>query len=308
MDAAQRRLVTRRCSQIAGRQFGVITREQALAAGFAPRQVESMLKRNEWRRLLPSTYALAAATTSLQQQAMAATKWGGPSAAASHETACALRRFGNARSLPIEISCSRNLRFGEVVVHEVRPWETGEVQLISGISVTSVERTLMDMADRELAPRVEELLDEAFRRSLTNPHRLGGYVQISHGMGRHGAAALRRLLPRYLNGAAFSESILETRLRQLLEQSSLPQPVAQYEVRDRDGRFVARVDFAWPSLKVAVEAVGRAHHEGQWERDLARTNRLTECGWVVIYVTWEDLHLRPRETLMSIARALGSTF
>ena len=78
-------------------------------------------------------------------------------------------------------------------------------------------------------------------------------------------------------------------------------------VRNGD-RFVAQVDFAWPGLKVAVEAVGRAYHEGQWERDVARTNALRECGWIVIFVTWEDLHLRPRETLMSIARALGITF
>ena len=73
------------------------------------------------------------------------------------------------------------------------------------------------------------------------------------------------------------------------------------------GRFVARVDFAWPGLKVAVEAVGRKYHVGQWERDLARLDALREAGWVVIFVTWEDVHMRPRETLMSIARALGFT-
>ncbi|MDQ3660154.1 MAG: DUF559 domain-containing protein, partial [Actinomycetota bacterium] len=86
----------------------------------------------------------------------------------------------------------------------------------------------------------------------------------------------------------------------------LPQPVAQFVVTNGD-RFVARVDFAWPDVKVAVEAVGRKHHEGRWERDVTRLNALTECGWTVIFVTWEDLHLRPRETLMSIARALGIT-
>ncbi len=306
MDGPQRRLIARRCSQIAGRQFGVITREQALAAGMTSRQVERMLKSSEWCRLLPSTYSVAAAAPSLQQHAMAATSWGGPDAAVSHETACALRRFANVRNRPIEISGSRNLRFGDVVVHVVRPWEMGEVELRDGIPMTSIERTLMDMADRELAPRLEELLDEAFRRSLTNPHRLHSYVQMSRGTGRHGAAALQRLLPRYMNGGAFSESILETRLRHLLEESGLPQPVAQYEVRN-GGRFVARVDFAWPGLKVGVEAMGRSYHEGQWQRDLSRTNRLTECGWVVIYVTWEDLHMHPRETVMSIARALGIT-
>jgi very-short-patch-repair endonuclease len=76
-------------------------------------------------------------------------------------------------------------------------------------------------------------------------------------------------------------------------------------VINNGAQFVARVDFAWPDMKIAVEAVGRKHHEGRWERDMARHNALTSCGWIVIYVTWEDLHVRPRETLMSIARALG---
>ena len=183
-------------------------------------------------------------------------------------------------------------------------WAPGEIEQAHGISVTSMERTLVDMAARELAPRVQELLDEALRRALTTVSRLDSYVRTACGSGKHGPAAVRLLLPRYMDGGAFSESILETRLRRLLDNSPLPQPVAQYVVRNAD-RLVARVDFAWPGLKVAVEAVGRKYHEGQWERDVARLDALRECGWIVIHVTWEDLHLRPRETLMSIARALG---
>lgn len=304
MDSAQLWLVDRRCSQIAGRQFGVITRKQALGAGLTARQIERLLQNGKWVRLLPSTYTLAAASRSLQQRAVAATGWAGPGAAVSHETSCALRRLADARSSPVEVSCTRNRRSEEIVVHLVRPWGPGEVELTHGIPVTSMDRTLVDMADRELAPRVQELLDEAFRRSLTTVARLDSYIRETGGYGRHGPAALRLLLPQYMNGGGFSESILETRLRLLLDDSPLPQPVAQYVVRNGD-RFVARVDFAWPGLKVAVEAVGRKHHEGQWERDVARLDALRECGWIVIHVTWEDVHVRPRETLMSIARALG---
>jgi very-short-patch-repair endonuclease len=110
-----------------------------------------------------------------------------------------------------------------------------------------------------------------------------------------------------MKGGAFSDSILETRLRRFLENSPLPQAVAQYVVTNGD-RFVARVDFAWPDVKVAVEGVSRKHHEGQWERDVARLNALTTCGWIVIHVTWEDLHVRPHEILLTIAQALGITF
>ena len=307
MDRAQRRLVERRCSQIAARQYGVITRGQLIEAGLTPRQAERMVSSSSWRMVFPGTYTLATASTSLQQRVMAAVRWAGPSAAASFETACALRHLSDSLSEPIEVSAPRFLRSDQVVAHRVQPWEPGEVEVANGIPVTSIERTLVDMAARELAPRVQELLDEALRRSLTNLSRLDSYVRTASGSGRHGPAALRMLLPRYMNGGGFSESILETRLRRLLDSAPLPHPVAQYVVRNGD-RFVARVDFAWPGPKVAVEAVGRKYHEGQWERDLARLDALREAGWVVIFVTWEDVHIRPRETLTSIARALAISF
>ena len=157
-----------------------------------------------------------------------------------------------------------------------------------------------------LLPGMEELIDEALRRSLTTVESLDAYVRDNTGPGRHGPSALRLLLPGYMDSGGVSESILETRLRQLLRDSALPAARQQYEVSHR-GRFIARIDFAWPNKKVAVEAVGRAYHEGRWDRDVARASALAKLGWIVIYVTWEDVHLRPRETLMSIAQALNIT-
>lgn len=307
MDRAQRMLVDRRCSHVAAEQYGIITRQQALQAGLTARRLERFVTGSRWRLVLPGIYAQATASTSLQQRAIAAVMWAGPSAAASFETACALRHFADSLSEPIEVSSLRKLRSEQIVAHHVQSWAAAEVEVANGISVTSMERTLVDMAGRELAPRIQELLDEALRRSLTTVSRLDSFVRTASGSGRHGPAALRVLLPQYMNGGGFSESILESRLRRLLDNSPLPQPVAQYVVRNGD-RFVARVDFAWPGLKVAVETVGRKHHEGQWERDVARLDALREAGWVVIFVTWEDVHMRPRETLMSIARALRVTF
>jgi len=81
----------------------------------------------------------------------------------------------------------------------------------------------------------------------------------------------------------------ETRLRLLLRRSGLPPPVAQYVVR-HGGAFIARVDFAWPEKKVAVEYDGLWHAEsGQFAKDRQRLNRLTAAGWVVIFVTAADL-------------------
>ncbi|MGY1615750.1 hypothetical protein ACI797_03310 [Geodermatophilus sp. SYSU D00691] len=103
-----------------------------------------------------------------------------------------------------------------------------------------------------------------------------------------------------------AESPQESRLRLLMLRGRLPPPVAQFDVRDGDGRFVARVDFAWPGQRVAVEYDGLWHAQpGQFARDRRRLNRLHAAGWRVLFVTAADLH-RPGEILARLADLLGA--
>jgi very-short-patch-repair endonuclease len=96
----------------------------------------------------------------------------------------------------------------------------------------------------------------------------------------------------------------ETRLRLLVGSSSLPQPVAQFVVR-LDGRFVARVDLAWPDRRVALEYDGLWHAEpGQFAKDRQRLNLLQAAGWRVVFVTAADLR-NPARLIARIADALG---
>ena len=70
---------------------------------------------------------------------------------------------------------------------------------------------------------------------------------------------------------------------------------------------MARVDFGWPDLKVAVEYEGRWHGERQnVERDRHRLNRLTAAGWTVVFATAEDL-ADPARLLARIAAALAAS-
>ena len=70
--------------------------------------------------------------------------------------------------------------------------------------------------------------------------------------------------------------------------------MAQFIVEE-DGRFIARLDFAYPDLKVAIECQSYEWHSGHqnWEKDIERHNRLQSLGWIIVYVTWEDLQHRP---------------
>ena len=86
-----------------------------------------------------------------------------------------------------------------------------------------------------------------------------------------------------------AESAQETKLRLLMHRAGLPAPVAQHRVHDADG-FVARVDFAYPELKLAIEYDGMWHGErSAFLDDRRRLNRLVADGWVVLHVTADDL-------------------
>ena len=66
----------------------------------------------------------------------------------------------------------------------------------------------------------------------------------------------------------------------------------------------ARLDFAYPGLRLAVEYDGAWHAApGGLARDRRRLNRLTAAGWRVVFVTADDLH-RPEELVRRIATAL----
>jgi very-short-patch-repair endonuclease len=82
-----------------------------------------------------------------------------------------------------------------------------------------------------------------------------------------------------------AESPRESKLRVILVTAGLPKPECQVVVRDATGRFVARLDLAWPHQRIGVEYDG-AHHRGaaQHSKDLFRHNRLRACGWTVIQV------------------------
>jgi len=101
---------------------------------------------------------------------------------------------------------------------------------------------------------------------------------------------------------------METRLRLLLAASGLRRPISQYEVRDADGVFVARVDLAYPRQRLALEYDGD-HHRGRatFRRDVARLNELRLCGWTVLRFTSDDVLRLPTRVSSQVRRLVGAT-
>lgn len=293
------------CKRVAAGQYGTIARRQARAEGMSPRQISRSLASGDWRVEQPATYALTDFPRTWWQRAKAAELWAGQGAALAGASAAFVWGFDGFGPGPIELATIRRLRSSELVVHSVGPWMEGEIITRKGLRITGAERTIADHAATKDAARLEALVDEALRRRLTTEGGLSVYVANLDGRCVRGIGRLREVLAARVSGAP-AESALETMLARLLRSADLPPPVRQHPVMS-GGRCIARVDFAWPACRVAVEAQGRTHHADKtsFERDLARMNVLTEAGWLIIYVTWDDVHRRPRQTLQLIERALN---
>jgi very-short-patch-repair endonuclease len=178
-----------------------------------------------------------------------------------------------------------------------------DVMTFEGLPVTTPARTLIDVAAMVDEATLEVALDDALRRGLVSLPRLRWRLEQLTAKGRPGVKPVRSLLEA--RDHAVPQSVFETRLRRLMRDAGLPQPVGQYPIRV-DGRVLAVVDFAFPQAHLAIEADGYRWHSGRvrFDDDLARRNRLTLLGRRIIHVTWTDLTERPTETVEAIGRAL----
>lgn len=238
-----------------------------------------------WRRLFRDVYVEAAVPDTHRLRARAAAALLVPGAVVTGASAAVLWGVdlvgvGDDVELTLPPGSHPRRHPGLVVRRTALPG--GDVCVRAGVRVTTPEATVLRLA--RTLPR-DDAVAAADRLVRVTGIDLAA---LRHRAGAPGAAPPRvRAVCALADGLA--ESPPETRVRLLLRDGGLPHPVAQYEIRHQ-GRFVARVDFAWPELKVALEYDGAWHGEkGQFARDRRRLNRLQEAGWRVVFVTSADL-------------------
>jgi very-short-patch-repair endonuclease len=173
-----------------------------------------------------------------------------------------------------------------------------------GMPVTSVLRTLADLLLLWDRPDAVALLDTAAHdRRFRDVAEVGARL-----LGRHGGVARVRWLA---DVDARSESALESRIRLVLSDRGLSPTELQYRVLDGTGRFVARVDLAYPGRRLVVEADGAAFHSDHGGdptplyRDRDRQNQLSRLGWTVLRFTWPDVLTRPDHIAALVRHALS---
>lgn len=273
-------------SSLAARQFGLIQRDQTRAAGMSADVIFRRVASGRWHELYPGVYALPGAPRSWRQKVLGAILWAGKGSAASFGSAGALYGFPGFDEGVVEISSSRNLRIpSKALVFHRAKLPPKALAKITIIPVTTPIRTFLDLAAGTDFEALQEVVDYAYGKRLVSYGRLASALEDAKG--RHGISKLREIVA---DAAPTPESVLERRFLRRLDAAGFLLPIRQFRVWD-GGTLLARVDFAYPDLMVAIEADGFEFHSGRrvFDSDREKWNRLAARGWRILYVTWTDL-------------------
>lgn len=285
--------VNQRVREIGRRQRGFVTRRQLLQrAGVSASTIRRRVRSGDWIEALPNVIDLGTHpptwTRSVQRLVLAA----GPEAWVSHWSAAVLHGFLDvARPTRHDILVPRGSTdvIQGMQLHSTQSIGADEVTHIDGLPCTSRARTLIDIAGSASVDEIERFAldlcrkDPSFAAQLTE--LLDRYRR------RSGRARVLAAMKRLPEGVRKLGSPLEIRGVQALTSAAVPAGVLQHVVHDDDGRYVKRVDIAWPEARVIVEFDGAAYHDllHNRERDSQVRSRLRALGWDVFVIRAEDL-------------------
>jgi len=292
--------------EIAKPQHGVISWLQLQGLRVTRFQIKRRVHSGEWVRELPGVWRLSWAEPTWMQKVWSASLWGGTEALISHRAAARLWELDGVKFEAIELTASHRLR---TKVQWLSPHRTDALpremrRTRNGVPLTSPARTLVDLAGVVDDETLQRALEHALRRKIVSVPGIRRILRFVPARGRGGTGRVTRLLEGGVCHAE-TQSELERKALGLFRRFGLPKPECQYDVIEGNRRL-AVVDFAWPRVKVIVEAEGFQFHSGReaWESDIARYNALAIRGWTVLRLTHADLQDGAEAFASSLARAI----
>jgi very-short-patch-repair endonuclease len=270
---------------LAARQYGVVSSAQLRALGLGTRAVHHRAATGRLHRVHRGVYAVGHASLSLDARRMAAVLACGPVALLSHRSAAAawgLRATSHARW---DIATPRRGRrsLPGIELHEARGLAREDATTLRGIPITSVPRTLVDLAAVLPPGALERAVHEAEVLRLLDVTAVEAVLARSPG--RRGTGRLRALVAKPSPGP--TRSALEERFLGLCRRARLP--AARLNAHVATAEALIEVDVLWPRHRVIVELDGAAAHHTRraFHDDRRRDAALAAEGYVVVRLTWQ---------------------
>ncbi len=286
-------------------QYGLVKRQQALDDGMSRHQIEERLRSGRWVRAARMVYRHAAVRSTPESRLLATCMAHG--ALASHRSAAALHGIDGYKLDRVEVVVAKGRvrRIpGARLHHSTQMHLAGPAERHS-IPCTRLDRTVLDLAGTVSRPALDRAIDAVLRNGQLRLSDLWQVLVAHSKPGRNGCVALRNALAARSGEGGVPLSAWSRMVADLLESSGLPRPVFEHRVEGCDGEFVAQVDLAYPSERLAIEldSVGWHFNLESFVNDPRRRNALFVVGWNVLTFTWDDYVNRPGHLCSTVSEA-----
>lgn len=292
--------VDRLIAGIAESTHGVVSRKTLLGKGVSPEEIRWRLRRGSMHQVHLGVYRVGHRAPSLDARYLAAVMACGDGALLIARPAAYTWGLIKGSAPRPEVIALVKRRVKGVTTHRVRHIHAEDATTNVGIPVTTVPRTLVDLAGVLSEESLARVCHEAEVRYRTTPDHVEAV--LSRLPTRKGAGTLRRILHGEVR---VTLSRLEATFLSRLRKAALPLPETN---RPAGGR---RVDCRWPAYRLTVELDSYRYHGSRhaWEADRHREREAYARGDQFRRYTWADvfdnptLMLRELRTLVSLDRS-----
>lgn len=271
---------------LADRQHGVVGREQLLALGLGREAIGRRIRAGRLHRLHLGVYAVGHRALSQKGWWMAAVLTRGPGSVLSYRSAAALWGIRDHYRGSIHVTSPRRTRLSGSIHSHFASLPADEITIHDGIPVTTVPRTIFDLAAS--TPRaVEPALRQAEYLRLDDPLSLPDL--LDRYPGHRGNGSVRAALARLEETPGRTRSPFEERFLIFLDRYDLPRPRFNVWLTLGPDRF--QVDCLWAAQRLIVELDGWQAHgtRSAFRSDRARDRKLSVAGYTTTRIPWSAL-------------------
>jgi predicted transcriptional regulator of viral defense system len=288
-------------ARLARRQHGRVARRQLLALGLGADAIKYRLARSRLHVAYAGVYAVGHDAPTREAVWMAAVLAAGEGAVLSHRDAAALWAIRTSARTQVEVTTPRGQHPRRGIQFHRSSLPSDEVTTEDGIPVTTVPRTLLDLATVLRPRQLERALNEAEALRLWDDLSLLDLLRRYPR--RAGSRAVRAVLEERNAGVKIIRSELEVVFLEFLDRFGFPEPELNAEVEGFE------VDAVWREQRVVVELDSRSFHMtvAAFETDRERDRRLQAAGWRTIRITWRQLERDAAQLSDDLWRLFGAT-
>lgn len=288
--------IDRVISSIAEDHLGLVPVDELRAAGVDRHAAQRRVGRGRLERWSPRVLRVAGTEPTDLQRIRAATLDVAGGAFASFSTAAWLWAFPGFWLRGIEVTSLRSQRRTSSLAFVHRPVRLLEhhTAMWRGIPVTSVPRTIWDLAGVIHPMRTERLVDSICTRSpavLVQLHRI---LRELGGRGVPGTVLMRELLQSRPVGVRVAPSGFQARFEEIMATAGITGLRREVDVGGHS--WIGRVDYRDDVTGALIEIDSALHHTSPTDiaADRARDDAAKAAGFSeVVRIVAEDLHPRP---------------